>query len=726
MAPLLLAVAGCGSMTYAPASSNGAFSISASATAVHTNGQVRLGATLASGAPVDVQWTVAGGQNAPALGQGRIDANGLYTPPSALSQDTIDVQLKAQLQSDSASVATANITVHPGFVQTLLPENASLSPGATLEVTGEIAEVDGGTIQWSLATSPAGSRASGANLGTLSNEYCQHKVEQYTNCRVSYTAPNFISGPTAIYLIGKVNGSASGAAVTPLKILLNTQGFNSSPTTNQAIQTGAIALGSSGGNDNDYDTYEDRNGNPYIADCCGGTLGALVEDQQKNQYILSNNHVLAESDHAMIGDTIDQPGLIDGACVPLNRGGSTIHPVGTLKYYVPLASSQTNVDAALAAVAPGAVDPSGSILQLGKTGANNMLTAAPPVAGTGEILTAANLGGMQVVKSGRTTGLTCSSIDAVHLSVKIDYYKDCAETQPYYTKTYRDQIGIAGDRFTDTGDSGALVLDASNAQPVGLYFAGGTDGNGHGLSIANPIGDVLQELGTHAGNQFSIVGSNTPHAVSCTNYDTSTSAVSAAYVSQAAMDRAKTTAETAGAALVNTESGILGVAAGKSLDASGEAALIVYTDKTRTNVSVPKTVEGIRTQVIATDALSVARGAAPDIPTTVEGIHLSANTLASATAVEQEYATHLMVDPAVFGVGVTQSEDNPSEAALLVLTDINRSPKSMPAVIDGLRVRYMRLHRFHVTRSKYAGAASPSSCSLQGMYTASHKREDSF
>ncbi len=45
------------------------------------------------------------------------------------------------------------------------------------------------------------------------------------------------------------------------------------------------------------------------------------------------------------------------------------------------------------------------------------------------------------------------------------------EAATYYTKTYTNQIGIPGISFADSGDSGALVLDASNAEPVGLFFS---------------------------------------------------------------------------------------------------------------------------------------------------------------------------------------------------------------------------------------------------------------
>jgi len=74
-----------------------------------------------------------------------------------------------------------------------------------------------------------------------------------------------------------------------------------------------------------------------------------------------------------------------------------------------------------------------------------------------------------------------------------------------------------------------------------------------------------------------------------------------------------------------------------------------------------------------------------------------------------------MADLAIFGVGVAQSQDNPAEPSLLVLIDLDRVPKSMPSTLGGLRVRYMRLHRFHVTQSKYSGAHHASSCALKGL-----------
>jgi hypothetical protein len=709
LAVLALAVAGCGSIDYAAQAGDGSFSLSAATLSVGTNGQIALRATLPSGDAAPVTWRIASGTNAASLGEGHIDAAGIYTAPGSLSADSVTVRIEAALASDPQSTASLTIAVHPGFVQPLLPQNVALTPGATADVTAQIAEVDAGNVKWSLASSPAG-EASSANgaLGSLSSPSCQRSSGHYTTCAVTYTAPIAIPQPD-LYVVASVNGASTNPGVSSLHVLLNAQGIVSNPIANQAIQTGPVLLGASGGNDGDYDTFEGHNGESYVADCCGGTLGALVEDEQNNQFILSNNHVLAESDQGHVGDTIDQPGLIDGACTPLSRPGSTLHPIGTLQYFVPLASQQTNVDAALALASPGAVDASGSILGLGTPGRDQALSAAPPMAGRGETVTAANLG-MNVAKSGRTTGLTCSSIDAIALTVKVDYYKDCAETQPYYTKTFENQIGIGGTHFTDSGDSGALVLDASNSEAVGLYFAGGTDGDGNGFSVVNPIGDVLTELSTEAGSKLSLVGTNTAHPIACLRYDPAVP-TELPYVGPAALDRAQTIAEAAADTLRGN--GVLGTAAGRSLDSAGDPAVVVYVD--HPGASVPQTIEGMRTQVIVSDAGSVARGVAPTMPALEPGIHLSSEALAGATAVERSVAPQLMADPAIFGVGVTQSRDNPAEAALVVLVDIGRNPQSMPATMGGLRVEYMRLHRFHTTLSKWSTARHASACEMQGL-----------
>ena len=672
-----------------------------------TNTPDQLTATFASGAAAGVTWSIVDGQNDPSVGQGSINRNGLYTPPPLLSRDAVNVEVKALSENDPVDSATYVLTVTPGFVQSLTPQNANLAPGGSIRITGEIAEVNSGAVHWSLAAAANGARDQlGAQYGSIGAVECQHSSQAYTTCSAIYTAP--LSAPAnaaSIYVMASSPGNPPSNA--SLHVLLNRANFNNSPLENQAAQTDYVEMGSSGGNANDYDSSQDGRGDQYVNDCCGGTLGALVEDRKNNLYILSNNHVLAESDQARSGDTIIQPALIDLNCNP--QAGRT---VGSLRYVVPLDDPRTNVDAALAAATP-AVDPSGAILDLGAP-LNGRLSPASPAGGSGEALTSSQLDNLRIAKSGRTTGLTCGTVNTINLSVQVDYYYDCAETKPSYTKTYKDQIGIPGMAFADSGDSGALVLDASNAQPVGLLFASGGDNNNHGFSVANPIQDVLSELGQMSqaqGQQFQVVGGG-PHPITCSNYDQNAGSGVSPALSPAQSAEAESAADSAVATLVRPGNGIVGAGAGRSLDAPEEPAVLVYVNKNKSSIAVPKIIGGLRTVVIPTDDNGVA---APIPADWLQGIHLPAGVLRAAAQVEQQYAPKLMSDPAFFGVGVTQSYDNPAEAALLVLADMRKTPQSMPDVVGGLRVRYLRINRLHVTRSRSSSSARPTSCQLRAM-----------
>src|SRR6266496_1782843 len=157
-----------------------------------------------------------------------------------------------------------------------------------------------------------------------------------------------------------------------------------------------IQLGTSGGNINDSSK----------AFCYGGTLGALVEDGGGNQYILSNNHVLARTNAAALEEGIIQPGLIDQspACFK-----DTTDIVADLSAFIPIffktkgTMPANAVDAAIAQVRVDNVDPSGFIIDIGTVSSE---TVAPSL-------------GMAVKKSGRTTGLTNGNITAVHATIDV-------------------------------------------------------------------------------------------------------------------------------------------------------------------------------------------------------------------------------------------------------------------------------------------------------------------
>ncbi|MBN1348378.1 hypothetical protein JXJ21_03150 [candidate division KSB1 bacterium] len=240
----------------------------------------------------------------------------------------------------------------------------------------------------------------------------------------------------------------------------------------QAIQTPPIQLGTSGG-------WRFDLANGY---CCAGTLGSLIQVGGQKR-ILSNYHVF-EADIvpggngivAQTGDPIVQPGLIDVGCQAANaQDVATLVTTSSLPYH--------NVDASTATIIDGMVDPTGAILEIGTLSSSTVEAAI----------------GQSVKKSGRTTGLTRSTISGLNGTVSVAYEDECAGS-PAFTVIFTGQIIIAnrGSKFLAAGDSGSLLVEDVDTNPraVGLLFAGGSQ-----TAVANPIDEVLDFLGaTMVGN----------------------------------------------------------------------------------------------------------------------------------------------------------------------------------------------------------------------------------
>ncbi|MGD9546293.1 MAG: hypothetical protein AB7V45_01975 [Candidatus Krumholzibacteriia bacterium] len=239
-----------------------------------------------------------------------------------------------------------------------------------------------------------------------------------------------------------------------------------------AIQTPPIQLGCSGGWRHDL-------ANGY---CCGGTLGSLIQVGGQMR-ILSNYHVF-EADivnggngrSASTGDPIIQPALIDIGC-----NAASGQDVATL--VVSRALPNSNVDASTANIISGMVDPSGAILEIGTLSSQ----------------TAGAFIGQAVKKSGRTTGLTRSSISGLNATISVAYENECAGGSAF-TKTFTGQIVIKNkaSKFLAGGDSGSLMVEdvTTNPRAVGLLFAGSST-----TAIANPIDEVLNHFNaTMVGN----------------------------------------------------------------------------------------------------------------------------------------------------------------------------------------------------------------------------------
>lgn len=224
-----------------------------------------------------------------------------------------------------------------------------------------------------------------------------------------------------------------------------------------------------------------------------GTFGAVVRDASTNKrLILSNNHVLANSNNAGKGDTILQPGRADGGKDPQDR-------IADLERFVkivwkgggddddkcPIAAFFESLLNALAAM----VGSSTRLKQV-KTSGFNLVDAAVAKPVNDDIIEDAimKIGtvsgtvdaavGMKVRKSGRTTGYTEGIINTLDATIEVGYGSNVA--------VFEQQI-LTND-MSDPGDSGSLIVSEDN-RAVGLLFAGSSS-----VTVINPIAAVLSAL----------------------------------------------------------------------------------------------------------------------------------------------------------------------------------------------------------------------------------------
>jgi hypothetical protein len=133
---------------------------------------------------------------------------------------------------------------------------------------------------------------------------------------------------------------------------------------------------------------------------------------------------------------------------------------------------------------PGMVDATGKILEIGTISQTTVAAALR----------------QKVKKSGRTTGLTQSSVSGLNATISVTYENECAGGTAF-TKTFTGQIVVKSSPskpFISPGDSGSLMVDNLRVNPhaVGLLYASSST-----TAIAQPIGEVLTFLGaTMVGN----------------------------------------------------------------------------------------------------------------------------------------------------------------------------------------------------------------------------------
>jgi len=225
-----------------------------------------------------------------------------------------------------------------------------------------------------------------------------------------------------------------------------------------------------------------------------GTLGVVVRDRGTGErLILSNNHVLANSNDASQGDPIIQPGGADGGTVQNDQ-------IGTLLRFQPISFEGTseppgcNLAVTYAAFGNFLARTLGSdhrVTAYRPQQAANLIDAAlaRPL-NNGDVLdeileigaisgTVEALPGMPVRKSGRTTALTTGEIMAVDTTVTVGYGAG-------RTAVFEQQL-VAG-AMSQPGDSGSLVVEAGTQRAVGLLFAGSDT-----TTVFSPI-EFVQDL----------------------------------------------------------------------------------------------------------------------------------------------------------------------------------------------------------------------------------------
>ncbi len=298
-------------------------------------------------------------------------------------------------------------------------------------------------------TSSAGSRVAGAALSPRNAA----DVAVAMRAQNAHT-PDLMRIPD---VIGTGTGVGQNGRLAVL-VLTRRPGVGNIPGTVDGVQTEVRVVG-------DVVPYGKRTSTGNNNECAAGTIGAVVL-KGGTKYLLSNNHVYARENAASIGEREDAPGRYDG------KPRCAVTPqCGTLSQFVNINFGGNNtIDCAIALMSTS--NPTSVVQSGGYTASSTVVS--PSV-------------GLAVKKSGRTSGLTTGTIQAINVTINVGYSGGVAQ--------FSGQIMTPGS-FIRSGDSGSLMVTETGNNPVGLCFAGGSGG-----SFANPIGPVLQAFGATIATQ---------------------------------------------------------------------------------------------------------------------------------------------------------------------------------------------------------------------------------
>src|SRR5438874_650845 len=607
---------------------------------------------------------------------GTINTNGLYTAPGTIPNPPT-ATVTAVSAANAADSGSATVTIAQQVAVTVTPNPISVAIFTTQQFSATVNGVPSTAVTWQVNGVTGGSQ----NTGYISSS-------------------GLFVAPSGVPTTSSGNGGVTTAPVA-VTAVANANSSGSATVTifpsNQNLQAGPIAFGTSGGNQNDSST----SGNTIT--CCGGTLGSLVA-RGSTQYILSNNHVLARTDLAALGESIIQPGLVDTRC-----GQGAFSTVGHLSQFYNLETgSAPKIDAAIAQAVTGAVDSTGNILFLGaSTDPNNVPLPGAPRAGSGVTATPNTL----VAKSGRSTGLTCSTVLATNTTVSVQYQKGCG-TGTIFTEMFANQVDIAGGSFSAPGDSGSIIVTQNTADPVALLYAGSdTD------SVGNSVSDVLNFFQS-GGNAMTFVGGSTPHAVigcSLPLKPASASLTLPTLTASAAALQKAFAARDAHAPELLAHPEVQAVGVGACYDHPGEPAILLFVTKGQPHTNLPTWVDGVTTRIVEGELFAhrgiLTAGESAALEQSIQppqlAYSISDSELARAQAVHSIHVEGWMQQPGVQGFGVGSSADSPGEAALVIFLIRGAAHPAIPLVIDGVRTRVRESSRF---RAGFGDSAQQRGC----------------
>ena len=366
---------------------------------------------------------------------------------------------------------------------------------------------------------------------------------------------------------------------------------DTTPADHQAAQSQPIRLGVSG-------SSQEHVISGAFAYCYAGTLGALVSNGT-NLFILSNNHVLAKENQpdstvlSANGNLIVQPALLDRDPCPGLNANLTSDQVAFGVSYVPLQFCKgktcpvNTVDAAVAGTTVNDVSADGEILGIGVLSSTVLNYAGTPAR-------------IVVQKSGRTTGHTKGTVEAIGVSLKVSYDSG--------TAYFENQIRIRGCsmQFSDAGDLGSLIVTlpadgTGAAQPVGLLFAGGGAD-----TFANPAGSVLSALGSVVGSVGFVGGMPAGMALSGDDATQSDCAVPTSTGGKGRNPRGSGPTSVASVAAIKARNGDRLMALpevvghGIGFDDAGQPVIELYLQTGRRATSIPSDVEGVPVRTVVT------------------------------------------------------------------------------------------------------------------------------